>query len=48
MVRIDQVAFTHGERVVREENEGSTWASVVAVVTVVSAIGVLYLPLVIR
>jgi len=32
----------------REENEGSTWASVVAVVTVVSTLGVLYLPLIIR
>jgi hypothetical protein len=36
------------ECVMREQNEGSTWASVVAVVAVVSAIGVLYLPLVIR
>ncbi len=36
------------ECVMREENEGSTWASVVAVVTVVSTLGVLYLPLVIR
>jgi hypothetical protein len=48
MARIDQVAFTHGERVVREENEGSTWASVVAVVTVAGRLGVLYLPLMLR
>ena len=32
----------------REENEGSTWASVVAVVTVAGTLGVLYLPLVMR
>jgi hypothetical protein len=32
----------------REQNEGSTWASVVAVLAVAGTLGVLYLPLVMR
>ena len=36
------------ECVVRSENQGSTWASVMAVLSVTGALSVLYLPLVLR
>ena len=36
------------ECVVRNQDEGSTWASVIAAVVVVGTIGVIYLPLVLR
>jgi hypothetical protein len=36
------------ECAMREQNEGSTWASVVAVVTVAGTLCVLYLPLIAR
>jgi len=36
------------ERVVRGQDQGSTWASVIAAVVVVGAIEVIYLPLVLR